>query len=66
MSLTFRGRLFQMVGAATLKALGRAERIMVRRMSGVSLQDRNKHRDKLLSHLGIECVENKIQRARLR
>ena len=41
--------------------LRRAERMMVRRMCGVSLKDR-----KLLSRFGIECVENKIQRARLR
>jgi hypothetical protein len=31
----------------------------------VSLKDR-KRSDELLSRLGIECVENKIQRARLR
>ena len=51
--------------AEVLARLGRAERMMVRKMCGVSLKDR-KHRDELLSHLGIECVENKIQRARLR
>ena len=45
--------------------LRRAERMMVRRMCGVFLKDR-KRSDELLSHLGIECVENKIQRARLR
>ena len=48
-----------------LVRLRRAERMMVRRMCGVSLKDR-KRSDELLSHLGIECVENKIQRARLR
>ena len=31
----------------------------------MSLKDR-KHSDEVLSSLGIECVENKIQRARLR
>ena len=39
--------------------------MMVRRMCGVSLKDR-KGSDELWSHLGIECIENKIQRARLR
>ena len=39
--------------------------MMVRRMCGVSLKDR-KRGDELLSCLGIECVKNKIQRARLR
>ena len=48
-----------------LARLGRAERMMVRWMCGVSLKDR-KHSDELLSRLGIECVENKIQRSRLR
>ena len=52
--------------AGDLVRLRRAERMMVRRMcGGVSLKDR-KRSDELLSHLGIECVENKIQRARLR
>ena len=45
--------------AKDLARLGRAERMMVRRMCEVSLKDR-KHSDELLSHL------NKIQRARLR
>ena len=45
--------------------LGRAERMIVRRMCGLSLKNR-KRSDELLSHLGRECVENKIQRARLR
>ena len=45
--------------------LGRTERIMVRRMCGVSLKD-TKHGDELLSRLGIECAENEIRRARLR
>ena len=45
--------------------LGRAERMKVRRMCGVSFKDR-KRSDELLSRLAIECVENKIQRARLR
>ena len=36
-----------------------------RRMCGVSLKDR-KRSDELLNRLGIECVENKIQRGRLR
>ena len=35
------------------------------RMCGVSLKDR-KSRDELLSRLGIECVEDKIQGAMLR
>ena len=39
--------------------------MMVRRMCGVSLKDR-KRSDELLNRLGIECVENKIQRGRLR
>ena len=39
----------------------RAERMMVRRMCGVSLKDR-KRSDELLSRLGIEGVEKKIQR----
>ena len=51
--------------AEDLVRLGRVERMMVRRMCGVSSNDR-KHSDELLSRLGIECVENKIQRARLR
>ena len=38
---------------------------MVRRMCGVSLKDR-KRSDELLNRLGSECVENKIQRGRLR
>ena len=48
-----------------LARLERAERMMVQRMCGVSLKDR-KRSDELLSRLGIECVENKIERARLR
>ena len=51
--------------AGDLVRLRRAERMIVRRMCGVSLKDR-KRSNELLSHLGIECVENKIQRARLR
>ena len=51
--------------AEELARLGRAERMMVQRMCGVLLKD-GKRSDELLSHLGIECVENKIQRARLR
>ena len=51
--------------ADDLARLGRAERLMGQRMRGVSIKDR-KRGDELLSHLGIECVENKIQRARLR
>ena len=39
--------------------------MMVRRMCGVSLKDK-KCSDELLSCLGIEFVENKIQRATLR
>ena len=39
--------------------------MMVQKMCGVSLKDR-KRSDVLLSRLGIECVEDKIQRARLR
>ena len=45
--------------------LGKAERMMVRRMCGVSLKER-KCSDELSSYLGIESVENKIQRARLK
>ena len=54
--------------AGDLVRLRRAKRMMVRRMCGVSLKDRKdwKRSDELLSCLGIECVENKIQRARLR
>ena len=48
-----------------LARLGRAKRMMVRRMFGVSSKNR-KRSDELLSRLGTECVENKIQRARLR
>ena len=51
--------------AEDLARLRRAERMMVRRMCGVSLNDR-KRGDELLSRLDIECVENKIRRARLR
>ena len=53
------------IKARTLARLRRAERMMVRRMCGVSLKDR-KRSDELLNRLGIECVENKIQRGRLR
>ena len=53
------------VKAEDLAKLMRTERMMVRRMCGVSLKDR-KRSDELLSHLGIECVEKKIQRGRLR
>ena len=38
-----------------LARLGKAERVMVRRMCGVSLEDR-KRSNELLSCLGIECV----------
>ena len=48
-----------------LTRLRRSERMMVQRMCGVSLKYR-KRSVELLSRLGIECVENKIQRARLR
>ena len=41
--------------ADDLARLGRAERMMVLRMCGVSLKDR-KRSDELLSRLGIECV----------
>ena len=51
--------------AEDLAKLMRTERMMVRRMCGVSLKDR-KRSDELLSRLGIECVETKIQRGRLR
>ena len=51
--------------AEDLARLGRAERMMVQRMCGVTLKDR-RHSDKLLSRLDIKRVENKIQRARLR
>ena len=51
--------------AEDLAKLMRTERMMVRRMCGVSLKDR-KRSDELLSRLGIECVEKKIQRGRLR
>ena len=53
------------IKAEDLARLRRAERMMVRRMCGVSLKDR-KRSDELLNRLGIECVENKIQRGRLR
>jgi hypothetical protein len=55
------------MNAKGLDRLGRAERMMVRRMFGLPLKER-KPSDELLSHLGlgIECVEDKIQRARLR
>ena len=53
------------IKAEELARLRRAERMMVRRMCGVSLKDR-KRSDELLNRLGIECVENKIQRGRLR
>ena len=44
----------------------RAERINYEGCAcGVSLNDK-KHSDELLSRLGIECVDDKIQRARLR
>ena len=49
------------IKAEDLARLRRAERMMVRRMCGVSLKDR-KRSDELLNRLGIECVENKIQR----
>ena len=39
--------------------------MLVRRMCGVSLKDR-KRSDELMIRLGIESVENKIQRGRLR
>ena len=51
--------------AEDLAKLMRTERMMVTRICGVSLKDR-KPSDELLSHLGIECVETKIQRGRLR
>ena len=51
--------------AEDLAKLMRTERMMVRRMCGVSLKDR-KRSDELLSRLGIEGVEKKIQRGRLR
>ena len=44
------------MNAEDLHRLGRAERMMVRRMRGLSLKDR-KRNDELLSRLGIECVE---------
>ena len=53
------------IKAEDLASLRRAERMMVRRMCGVSLKDR-KRSDELLNSLGIECIENKIQRGRLR
>ena len=51
--------------AGDLVRLRRADRMMVRRRCVVSLKDR-KRSDELSSRLGIECVQNKIQRARLR
>ena len=47
-----------------MNRLKRAERMMVYEVCacGVSLNDR-KRSDELLSHLGIDCVEEKIQRA---
>ena len=53
------------MNAEDLDRLGRSERMMVRKMRGVSLNDR-KHSDELLSRSDIECVKDKIQRARLR
>ena len=53
------------MNAEDLDRLGRAERMMVRKMYGVSLNDR-KRSDKLLRRLVIECVKDKIQRARLK
>ena len=50
--------------AEDLVRFGRTERMMVRRMCGVSSKDR-KRGDEFLSHLGIECVEHKIRRVRL-
>ena len=50
--------------AGDLARLRRAERMMVQRIFKESLKDR-KRSDELLSRLSIECVENKIQRARL-
>ena len=51
--------------AEDLARLKRAERMMVRRMCGVSLNDR-KRGGELLRRLDIECVEIKIRRGRLR
>ena len=51
--------------AEDLARLRRAEKMMVRRMCRESSKDR-KLGDELLSHLSIECVKSKIQRARLR
>ena len=49
------------MNAKGLDRLGRAERMMVRRTFGLPLKER-KPSDKLLSHLGIECVEDKIMK----
>ena len=53
------------MNAEDLARLERAERMMVQMICGVSLKGR-KHSNEILSRSGIECVENKIQRARLR
>ena len=53
------------INTEDLDRLGRAERMIIRRMCGLSLKDR-KRSDELLSRLGTECVENKIQRTMLR
>ena len=45
--------------------LGRAERMMVRRMFGLPLKER-KPSDELLSHLGLALNVSRIQRARFR
>ena len=51
--------------AGDLARFRRAERMMVQRMCGVSSKDRKRSYE-LLSRLGIACVENKIQREKLR
>ena len=48
-----------------LARLGRAERMMVRKICGVTIKDR-KRSNELSSCFGIEYVKDKIQRARLR
>ena len=63
--LVYGSETWAIMNAGDLARLRREERMMARRMCGVSLKDR-KRSDELLSRLGIECVENKIQRARLR
>ena len=54
------------IKAEDLARLRRAERMMVRRNVWSVFMKIESCRDELLNRLGIECVENKIQRGRLR